>query len=159
MEGHDISSTKGIALTLLSVNILFSILSLSIIKVSDVNAAETNNDNSTTITAVNDPSPANLGTLLVVESVKFANGSFPTVPPVEIGTVTVSGNNPIPAHFRVAAGDNEEGTEVHIGPGKYSVSILLPSNYESAGNEFNCTGVMTSGGSDECTLNVQQQSP
>jgi len=157
MEGHDISSMKGIAFTLLFVYALIYIPSLSIIQFSDVNAAETKKSNTTSTTARDVSSPATSGTLLVVESVKFANGSFPTMPPVEIGTVTVNGNNPAPAHFKVAAGDNEEGTEVRIGPGKYSVSIILPSNYELSGNEFNCTSVMMPGGSDQCTLHVQQQ--
>jgi hypothetical protein len=158
MGEDDTSSMKGIVLTLLFVNGLIVISCLSVIKFSDVNATETKNGNSTTTTVGHDSSPNNSGTLLVVESVKFANGSFPTVPPVEIGTVTVSGNNPTPSHFEVAAGDNEEGTEVPIGPGKYSVSISLPSNYKLVSTELNCTGVMTPLGSAQCTLNVQQQS-
>jgi len=165
MGRHGLYSIKEIVFTLLIVNGLIIISSLSVIKFSDVSAAETKKGNSTatativaTTTARHDPpSPDDSGTLLVVESVRFANGSFPTVPPVEIGTVTVSGNNPTPTHFKFAAGDNEEGTEVQIGPGKYSVTFSLPSNYKLVGTEFNCTGVMVIGGSDQCTLDVQQQ--
>src|SRR5437867_629682 len=100
---------NGIVFTLLLfVNGLIIISSLSVFKFSVVNAADTK---SNTTTTRHDSSEDDSGTLLVVESVKFANGSLPTVPPVEIGTVTVSGNNPTPTHFKVAAGDNEEGEE------------------------------------------------
>ena len=161
MGRHGLSSMKGIVFVLLIVNGLIIISSLSVIKFSDANAAETKGKSTTTTvaatTARHDSSPNGTGTLLVVESVWFANGSFPTLPQIEIGTVTVSGNNPTPSHFKVAAGDNEEGTEVRIGPGKYSVTISLPSNYKLVGTEFNCTDVMTLGGSNQCTLHVQQQ--
>jgi hypothetical protein len=96
MGGHSLSSVKGIVFTLLIVNGLIIISSLSVIRFPDANAAELKNGNSTATTtttvaattARHDSPPDGSGTLLVVESVRFANGSFPTVPPVEIGTVT-----------------------------------------------------------------------
>jgi len=102
------------------------------------------------------PSPSGPGTLLVAESIRFVNGSFPTKPPVTAGTVTVKGNNPHPAHLQVYDGDDEEGKEVTLGPGKYAATISLPTGYKIAGIDGTCSGIMTKGGSDFCHFSVQQ---
>jgi len=94
--------------------------------------------------------------LHVAESVKFVNGSFATVPPVTVGTITVKGNNPHPDHFGLYSGDDEEGIEVHIGPGKYSTTISLPSDYKLAGTDGDCSGVMAKGEYTNCHFAVQQ---
>ena len=62
--------------------------------------------------------------LHVAESVKFVNGSFATIPPVKVGTITVKGNNPHPDHFQIYSGDDEEGIEVKLGLGKYMRQYL-----------------------------------
>ena len=94
--------------------------------------------------------------LHVAESVKFVNGSFATIPPVTVGTITVKGNNPHPDHFQLYSGDDEEGREVHLGPGKYSTTISLPSDYKLAGTDGHCSGVMAKGEYDNCHFAVQQ---
>ncbi len=94
--------------------------------------------------------------LHVAESVRFANGSFATNPVVIVGEITVQGNNPIPAHFQLYSGDDEEGREVHLGLGKYSATISLPNDYKLAGTDGHCSGVMTKGKYDNCNFAVQQ---
>jgi cytoskeletal protein RodZ len=102
------------------------------------------------------PPPPGPGELHVAESVKFVNGSFATIPPVKVGTITVKGNNPNPSHFQLSSGDDEEGIFVKLGPGKYSAAISLPSDYKLAGTDGNCSGVMTKGGHAFCHFAVQQ---
>jgi hypothetical protein len=101
------------------------------------------------------PPPSGPGELGVSESVKFVNGSFAGKPPVKVGTITVKGNNPHPAHFQLYSGDDEEGTFVRLDAGKYS-TISLPSDYKLAGTSGHCKGVMTKGGFDSCHFAVQQ---
>jgi hypothetical protein len=101
------------------------------------------------------PPPSGPGTLLVSEAIRFVNGSFPTKPPVTTGTITVKGNNPNPAHLQVYDGDDEEGREVTLGPGKYAATISLPNDYKLTGTDGACSGIMTKGGQDFCHFNVQ----
>ena len=105
---------------------------------------------------ISPPPPSGPGELQVSESVKFVNGLFAGKPPVKVGTITVKGNNPNPSHFQVSSGDDEEGTGVIIGQGKYSTTISLPSDYKLAGTSGHCSGVMTKGGFDSCHFAVQQ---
>jgi hypothetical protein len=102
------------------------------------------------------PPPSGPGTLLVSEAIRFVNGSFPTKPPVTAGTITIKGNNPDPSHLQVYDGDDEEGREVTLGPGKYSATISLPNGYKLTGTDGACSGIITTGGQDFCHFNVQQ---
>jgi hypothetical protein len=103
------------------------------------------------------PPPSGPGTLHISESAKFVNGSYVTKPPITVGTITVKGNNPHPSNFQLSSGDDEEGREITIGPGKYSVNISLPKDWKLVGIRGVCTGVMIKGGYDYCGLGVQQQ--
>jgi hypothetical protein len=94
--------------------------------------------------------------LLVSEAIRFVNGSFPTKPPVTAGIITIKGNNPHPTNFQVYDGDDEEGREVTLGPGKYAATISLPNGYKLAGTDGACSGIMTKGGQAFCHFNVQQ---
>ncbi len=102
------------------------------------------------------PPPSGPGKLLVYESIRFANGSFPTKPPLTIGSITLKGNNPLPAHFQVGDGDDEEGREVTLGPGKYAATISLPIGYKLAKSEGACSGIMTRGGFANCGFDVKE---
>jgi hypothetical protein len=103
------------------------------------------------------PSPGpGPGTLLVAEAIRFLNGSFPTKPSVTVGTVTIKGNDPQPAHFQVYDGDDEEGREVTLGPGKYMAAISLPKDFKLAGTNGACSGTMTKGSSNFCHFSIQQ---
>jgi hypothetical protein len=102
------------------------------------------------------PPPSGPGTLLVSEAIRFVNGSFPTKPPVTAGIITIKGNNPHPTNFQVYDGDDEEGREVTLGPGKYAATISLPNGYKLAGTDGACSGIMTKGGQAFCHFNVQQ---
>jgi hypothetical protein len=102
------------------------------------------------------PPPPGPGELHVAESVKFVNGSFAGKPSVKVGTITVKGNNPHPAHFQLSSGDDEEGIFVKLDPGKYSASISLPSGYKLAGTDGHCSGVINKGGYEFCHFAVQQ---
>jgi len=102
------------------------------------------------------PPPPGPGELHVAESVKFVNGSFATKPVITVGTITVKGNNPHPAHFQVSSGDDEEGIFVKLDPGKYSASISLPGGYKLAGTDGHCSGVINKGGYEFCHFAVQQ---
>ena len=102
------------------------------------------------------PPPSGPGTLLVSEAIRFVNGSFPTKPPVTAGLITVKGNNPHPTNFQVYDGDDEEGREVTLGPGKYAATISLPNGYKLAGTDGACSGIMTKAGQAFCHFNVQQ---
>ncbi len=101
------------------------------------------------------PPPSGPGTLHIFESAKFDNDSYVTKPPITVGTITVKGNNPHPSKFQLSSGDDEEGREIKIGPGKYSVNISLPKDWKLVDRRGNCTGNMTKGGYDYCSLAVQ----
>ncbi len=101
--------------------------------------------------------PSGPGTLHISESAKFVNGSYVTTPPITVGTINVKGNNPHPSKFQLSSGDDEEGREITIGPGKYSVNISLPKDWKLVDIRGNCTGVMVKGGYDYCSLGVRQQ--
>jgi hypothetical protein len=120
-------------------------------KVGNTITCNINNSNTTP------PPPSGPGTLHISESAKFVNGSYVTKPPITVGTITVKGNNPRPSNFQLSSGDDEEGREITIGPGKYSINISLPKDWKLVGIRGNCIGVMVKGGYDYCGLGVQQQ--